>query len=128
MKELEKLRQDIDRIDSEIVRLLNERAKAAIEIGKIKKEEKMVAHVPHRERAIYERLEKENQGPFPGEAIRIVFREIMSASLSLEQPLKVAYLGPKATFTYLACMKQFGVFADLIPVNTIKEVFTGVGG
>src|SRR3972149_9104501 len=126
MKELEKLRKDIDRIDSEILRLLNERANAAIEIGKIKKEEKMAAHVPQRERQVYERLEKENQGPFPNEAIRVVFREIMSASLSLEQPLKVAYLGPKATFTYLACMKQFGVFANYIPVNSIKEVFTEV--
>ncbi len=126
MKELEKLRHEIDRIDSEIVRLLNERAKAAIGIGKIKKEEKMAAHVPQREREIFERLEKENQGPFPNEAIRVVFREIMSASLSLEQPLRVAYLGPKATFTYLACMKQFGVFANYIPVNSIKEVFTEV--
>lgn len=126
MKELEKLRQEIDRIDSEILRLLNERAKAAIGIGKIKKEEKMAAHVPQREREIFERLEKENKGPFPNEAIRVVFREIMSASLSLEHPLKVAYLGPKATFTYLACMKQFGVFADHIPVNSIKEVFSVV--
>lgn len=126
MKELERLRHQIDSIDSEIVRLLNERARAAIEIGKIKKEEKMAAHVPQREREIFERFEKENQGPFPNEAIRVVFREIMSASLSLEQPLRVAYLGPKATFTYLACMKQFGVFANYIPVNSIKEVFTEV--
>lgn len=126
MKELEKLRKEIDRIDSEIVRLLNERAKAAIGIGKIKKEEKRAAHVPQREREIFERLEKENQGPFPNEAIRVVFREIMSASLSLEQLLRVAYLGPKATFTYLACMKQFGVFANYIAVNSIKEVFTEV--
>src|SRR3972149_1338735 len=124
MKELEKLRKDIDRIDSEILRLLNERANAAIEIGKIKKEEKMAAHVPQRERQGYERVLEEKKGAFSYEALRVVFREIMSASLSLEQPLKVAYLGPKATFTYLACMKQFGVFANYIPVNSIKEVFT----
>src|SRR3990172_1954588 len=121
MKELEKLRKDIDRIDSEILRLLNERANAAIEIGKIKKEEKMAAHVPQRERQVYERLEKENQGPFPNEAIRVVFREIMSASLSLEQPLKVAYLGPKATFTYLACMKQFGVLPTISLLTALKR-------
>src|SRR4030066_1227021 len=98
MNELEKLRQDIDRIDSEILRLLNERATAAIGIGKIKKEEKMAAHVPQREREIFERLERENQGPFPNEEIRVCFRKIISASLSLEHPLKVAFLGPKATF------------------------------
>ena len=126
MKGLEELRKEIDRIDTEILMLLNERAKTAVEIGKIKKDEKMAAHVPHREREVYERLEKENKGPFPNEALRVVFREIMSASLSLEQPLRVAYLGPKATFTHLACMKQFGVFANYIPVNSIKEVFAEV--
>ena len=126
MKELEKLRKEIDRTDLEILRLLNERAKIAIDIGKIKKEEKLTAHVPQREREIYERLMKENKGPFPNEVLRVVFREIISASLALEQPLRVAYLGPKATFTHLACMKQFGFFANYIPVGSIREVFSEV--
>lgn len=126
MKEIEKLREKIDMIDLEILNLLNERAKLAIKIGSIKKEKKLSAHVPHREREIYERLEKENKGPFPNEALRVVFREIISASLSLERPLRVAYLGPKATFTHLACMKQFGFFANYIPVNSIREVFIEV--
>ncbi len=126
MKELEKLRQEIDKIDMEMLRLLNQRARTAIEIGKIKKEEKLAAHVPQREREIYERLEKENKGPFPNEALRVVFREIMSASLALEQPLRVAYFGPKATFTHLAAMKQFGFFANYIPANSIREVFAEV--
>ena len=126
MKELEKLRKEIDRTDLEILRLLNERAEIAIDIGKIKKEEKLTAHVPQREREIYERLMKENKGPFPNEVLRVVFREIISASLALEQPLRVAYLGPKATFTHLACMKQFGFFANYIPVGSIREVFSEV--
>lgn len=126
MKDIEKLRKEIDKIDMEILRLLNERARTAIDVGKIKKEEKMTAHVPQREREIYERLLKENKGPFPNDVLRVIFREIMSASLALEQPLKVAYLGPKATFTHLACMKQFGFFANYIPVNSIKEVFAEV--
>lgn len=126
MKELEKLRKEIDRIDMEILNLLNQRAKIAVDIGKIKKEEKLSAHVPQREREVYEKLERENKGPFPNEALRVVFREIMSASLALEQPLRVAYLGPKATFTHLACMKQFGFFANYIPVNSIREVFSEV--
>ncbi len=126
MKELDKLRNEIDKTDMEILRLLNERARLAIDIGKIKKEEKLAAHVPQREREIYERLEKENKGPFPNEALRVVFREIMSASLALEQPLRVAYFGPKATFTHLAAMKQFGFFANYIPVNSIREVFAEV--
>ena len=126
VKELEKLRKEIDAIDMEILRLLNQRARLAIDIGKIKKEEKLSTHVPQREREIYERLEKENKGPFPHEALRVVFREIMSASLSLEQPLRVAYFGPKATFTHLASMKKFGFFANYIPANSIREVFAEV--
>jgi chorismate mutase/prephenate dehydratase len=126
MKELEKLREEIDKIDIGLLNLLNQRTRIAIDIGRIKKEEKMEAHVPQREREIYERLENENKGPFPNEALRVIFREIMSASLSLEQPLRVAYLGPKATYTHLACMKQFGFFANYIPVNSIKDAFTEV--
>ncbi|MFY9269863.1 MAG: prephenate dehydratase, partial [Candidatus Manganitrophaceae bacterium] len=75
---------------------------------------------------ILERLERENPGPFPNEGVRAVFREIMSASLALEQPLKVAYLGPQGTFTHMACLKQFGASAAAIPVNSIKDVFSEV--
>jgi len=122
MKEIEKLRGEIDRMDTEILNLINQRARIAIEIGKIKKEEKAEIHAPHREMEIYERLKKENKGPFPNSALQAVFREIISASLALERPLRVAYLGPKATFTHLACMKQFGISAAYVPVTSIKEV------
>lgn len=74
----------------------------------------------------FERLSKQNTGPFPTDAIRAVYREIMSASLSLEGPQKVAYLGPRATFTHMACMQKFGSSAHYIPVNSIKEVFSEV--
>jgi len=126
MEEINKLRKEIDRIDLQILHLLNERAKIALKIGEIKRKNRLSIHVPQREREIYERLERENKGPFPTEALRVVFREIISASLSLEQPLRVAYLGPKATFTHLACLKQFGFFANYIPVNSIREVFVEV--
>ena len=123
MDEMKNLRREIDGIDSEILKLLNRRAQLAIKVGKVKADRKADIHAPHREREIFDRLEKENEGPFPSEAIRAVFREIMSASLALEHPLRVAYLGPKATFTHLACMKQFGLSANFIPVASIKEVF-----
>jgi chorismate mutase/prephenate dehydratase len=124
--EIDRLRQEIDGVDSEILKLLNRRARVAIRIGKIKAEQKVDIHVPHREREVFERLEKENEGPFPHAAIRAVFREVMSASLALEHPLRVAYLGPKATFTHLACLKQFGLSANFVPVNSIKEIFAEV--
>lgn len=126
MDEIQGHRKEIDDIDSEILKLLNRRAEIVIEIGKVKKNENVEFHSPERERAILDRLEKGNPGPFPNEALRAVYREILSASLSLEQPLRVAYFGPKATFTHLAAMQQFGFSAQYIPVGTIKEVFDSV--
>lgn len=126
MDEIQGHRKEIDDIDSEILRLLNRRAEIVIEIGKVKKNEKVEFHSPEREQEILQRLEKSNPGPFPSEALRAVYREILSASLSLEQPLRVAYFGPKATFTHLAAMQQFGFSAQYIPVGSIKEVFDTV--
>ncbi len=127
-EDLREHRQEIDRIDDQILRLLNERSKSVIEIGKLKKLKDAEAqlHTPAREAAIFERLSQQNTGPFPTEAIRAVYREIMSASLSLEGPQRVAYLGPRATFTHMACMQKFGSSAQYIPVNSIKDVFSEV--
>ncbi|MEY4705074.1 MAG: P-protein : Chorismate mutase [Nitrospirota bacterium] len=126
--DLSDYRKEIDRIDDEILRLLNERSKSVIEIGRLKRQQDSEAnlHTPAREAAIIERLVQQNTGPFPSEAIRPVYREIMSASLSLEGPQKVAYLGPRATFTHMACMQNFGSSAQYIPVNSIKDVFSEV--
>lgn len=126
MSEIEELRRKIDEIDSGILKLLNERAQYVSEIGRIKKSRNAEIHVPKREMEIYQRLEKSNTGPFPNEAVRAVFREIISACLSLEQPLKVAFLGPPATFSHLACMRHFGFSTHYVPVNSIREVFLEV--
>ncbi|MEW6245749.1 MAG: prephenate dehydratase [Nitrospirota bacterium] len=127
-KDLQHYRREIDRIDDEILRLLNERSKNVIEIGRLKKQSDRDAnlHTPAREAEIIERLTRRNPGPFPNEAIRPVYREIMSASLSLEGPQKVAYLGPRATFTHMACMQKFGSSAQYMPVTGIKDVFNEV--
>lgn len=127
-REIQYYRKEIDRLDDEILRLLNERSKNVIEIGKLKKlsDREANLHTPAREAEIIERLIDQNPGPFPNEAIRPVYREIMSASLSLEGPQKVAYFGPAATFTHLACTKRFGTSAQYVPVNSIKDVFDEV--
>ncbi len=122
----DELREEIDRIDNTILDLLNKRASMVIEIGKAKAVTNSDFYVPERESAIYERLLKQNKGPFPNHAIKPVFREIISASLSLEMPLKVAFLGPKATFTHLACVKQFGFSATILPQKDISDVFDEV--
>ncbi len=121
-------RKEIDKIDDEIVRLLNERARHVIKIGKLKKAADSQAnlHTPAREAEILDRLCKTNKGPFSSSALRAVYREIMSGSLALEGPLKVAYLGPRATFTHLACIRKFGSSAQYIPMTSIKEVFNEV--
>jgi chorismate mutase/prephenate dehydratase len=121
-------RKDIDRLDDEILRILNERSQHVIAIGHAKREIDPNAplHTPGREVAIVERLKKQNPGPFPNEAIRPVYREIMSASLSLEGKQTVAYLGPPATFTHLAALRKFGESANCSPVNGIKDVFDEV--
>lgn len=125
-KTLEELRRSIDEIDDRILELLNQRASMVIAVGRLKSRERKEYYVPGREREIYERLTSRNRGPFPNEALKSVFREIMSASLALETPMKVAFLGPKATFTHMAAMQQFGLSAELTPQKSIPAVFEEV--
>ncbi len=126
-KTIKELRQEIDAVDDRILELLNSRAALVIDVGRLKSVKKDEFHVPSREREIYERLAGHNNGPFPNEAIKSVFREIISASLALEAPMKVAFFGPKATFTHLAAMQQFGLSAELVPQKAIPAVFEDVG-
>ncbi len=125
-RKLDGLRNRIDAVDDQILDLLNQRAGLVIEVGKHKADGRQEFYVPHRERAIYERLTAANAGPFPNAAVRRVFREIISASLSLEEPMKVAFLGPSATFTHVASMQQFGLSAQLVPQKSIPAVFDEV--
>lgn len=124
--DLTQFRHQIDAIDDEILDLLNKRAKVVIEVGKAKAGSNKEFYVPSREQAIYQRLTANNPGPFPSDAIRKVFREIISASLAMEQPMKVAFLGPLATFTHAAAMQQFGYSAQLVPQKNISAVFDEV--
>lgn len=125
-KKLSELRQDIDAIDDRILDLLNRRACVAQEIGHAKAGQGLDFYNPGRELAVFERLISRNPGPFPSEAVRRVFREIISASLSLEQPMKVAFFGPSATFTHQAAQKQFGFSAQLVALKSIPAVFEEV--
>jgi chorismate mutase/prephenate dehydratase len=126
MKELDKLRKKIDSIDAEVLDALNRRAEVVLEVARLKRNRKEKFYVPNREQEIIDRLKKLNKGPFPNDALRPVFREIMSASLSLEEPMKVACLGPLATFTHLAALRYFGSSASFLPQDGIKEVFEAV--
>jgi chorismate mutase/prephenate dehydratase len=126
MGEIERLRKEIDDIDNEILRLLNKRAATVIEIAHIKRNERAKFYSPEREREILERLTFINKGPFPNDTLKVIYREILSASLSLEEPLNVACLGPLATYTHLAALRHFGSSASFLPVESIKAVFDTV--
>ena len=129
MEPLVELRKKIDAIDERLLKLLNQRARIVQRIGKLKAGEQVQCHAPDREREIYERLEQLNKAMgehFPQEAVRLIFREIISASRALEAPMQVAYLGPPATFTHMACRQHFGLSTGDVPVGSIKEVFNEV--
>ena len=125
-KEIKGLRGKIDQIDNQILDLLNERAGLVLKIGELKQEGNYAFHMLERECEIYERLMKRNAGSFPTEGIRDVFREILSASLSLEKMLKVVYLGPEATFCHIASLQQFGHSAKFSPAQGIPDIFDEV--
>jgi chorismate mutase/prephenate dehydratase len=125
--QLKPLREQIDKIDDDILQLLNARAEVVLEVGKAKQGRgEQSFYVPSREKAIYERLTAANPGPFPAAAVVKVFREIISASLNMEMPMRVAFLGPSSTFTHMAAMQQFGLSAQLVPQKSIPSVFEEV--
>lgn len=125
-EDLKKLRQKVDKIDQEILELLNQRSKIVVTIGDLKKKNHEEVYAPLREKALLEQLTKSNTGPFPAHALRAVFGEILSASRSLQSPIRAAYLGPEATFTHLATLKYFGKSTELVPEGTIAKVFEAV--
>ena len=122
-QELGRLRDGIDAIDGEVLRLLSERAQLAHRIGEIKHGN---IYRPEREAQVLRRLAAENPGPLPEAAVRTIFREVMSACLALEQPLKIAYFGPAGTFTESAAKKHFGSAPAFTPWSTIDDVFRAV--
>jgi chorismate mutase/prephenate dehydratase len=126
-KTIDDWRVQIDRVDKEILELLNKRAECVAEVGKLKEADRSSVYVASRELEIFERLERQSRGPFPKEAIRTVFREIISASRSVERGVRVAYLGPEATYTHQAGIQQFGRMVEFVAAATIDEIFQAVG-
>jgi chorismate mutase / prephenate dehydratase len=122
-EELGKLREGIDALDGEVLRLLSDRAKLAQRVGEIKHGN---IYRPEREAQVLRRITELNPGPLPDAAVRTIFREVMSACLALEQPLKIAYFGPAGTFTESAAKKHFGSAPTFTSFLTIDDVFRAV--
>jgi chorismate mutase/prephenate dehydratase len=124
--ELDDLRQRIDTVDRAILERLNERARLVASVGRLKQVRGTAVYAAAREREIVEGLRSENPGPFPNAGIAPVFREVISATRSLESAVRIAYLGPEGTFTHLAASRQFGSLAALTGVPSITDVFAAV--
>jgi chorismate mutase/prephenate dehydratase len=120
------LRRQIDRLDDRMLALLTRRARLVQAIGSAKTRTRASVYAPAREKHVLARLVRANRGPLADAHVRAIFGEIISASRSLEQRLRVAYLGPQATYTHLAAMAQFGSAVEFAPSATIAEVFHDV--
>jgi chorismate mutase/prephenate dehydratase len=118
-------RKKIDQIDEKIVHLLDQRAKVVKEIGNDKQKAGMPIYNPSREKQIFDKL-KSHKTAVPKKGLESIFREIISTFRSMEKPMSVAFLGPKATFTEMASIKKFGHAPEFIPLNSVSEVFKAV--
>ncbi|TAN79908.1 MAG: prephenate dehydratase [Gallionella sp.] len=123
-EKLKQFREQIDRLDDELLKLFNQRAGLAQQIGHLK--ENGVVLRPEREAQVLQRLQDSNGGPLSNAAVAQLFTEVMSQCRALEAPLAVAYLGPEGTFTEAAALKRFGSAIQKQPSATIDDVFRAV--
>ncbi len=122
-EQLLNLRNQIDALDDQVLRLLNERARLAQAVGHLKNG---IIYKPEREAQVVRRMQAANPGPLAPESVSAIYKEVMSACRALEQPLTVAYLGPEGTFSEAAAVKHFGHAAIGLPCASIDEVFQAV--
>ena len=123
---LAELRVQIDRIDRDLVNLLNHRSEIAVQIGRIKQASGLDIWSASREEEVYARAFEASQGPLPAETLRFIFRELMSSSRSLQRQLRVACLGPKYSYSHLAAVARFGESVEHVPLGSIAAVFEEV--
>ncbi len=126
MSELHTLREEIDHLDEQLVRLLSARAKVVEDIGRVKRGDGTPVYAPHRERAVLDRIRQLNPGPLSGRTIEAIWREMMSGSFSLEQGLRIAYLGPPGSFSHVAAARHFGSSVTGVETADIDTVFREV--
>ncbi len=120
------LRRELDAVDAEIIAAINRRAELAQRIGACKQNAAQQVFDPERERSVLQHVVANNSGPLGDEAVRAIFRELISATRAVQMPLRAAYLGPEFTFSHLAAIERFGHSTELVPVGTIAAVFEEV--
>lgn len=130
-EDLKNIRDQIDNLDQQIQLLLNQRAACAQKVADAKladvnNSDSVIFYRPEREASVLRKVMARNKGPIGNEEMARLFREVMSACLALEQPMKIAFLGPEGTFTQAAALKHFGHSVKTIPFSSIDEVFREV--
>ena len=123
---LEELRKKINEIDDQLVKLLNERARVVVEIGKLKNKTDKPVYSPDREKDVLARISEANEGPLPDRCLVAIWRELMSGSFVLERPLRIGYLGPGGSFSHTAAMLKFGQSVEYQPLAGITSIFDEV--
>jgi chorismate mutase/prephenate dehydratase len=123
---LKSLRSTIDKLDLQILDLVNKRASLAADIGKVKNDQGSEIFSPAREEEVYQNVLEANKGPLDQATIRAIYREIMSGARALQKVLKVAYLGPDYSFSHLAALERFGQAVEFLHVGSIAAVFEEV--
>lgn len=123
MQGIEKYRKEIDLLDDQILKLLNERMEKVKEIGKLKHTTGTAIYRPEREKEILDRLKLLNKGALNSEAIDAIFLEVFAVSRNLEFPEKIVYLGPEGSYTHQVAESRFGAMGNYIGVSSIEAVF-----
>jgi chorismate mutase/prephenate dehydratase len=123
VSEIELYRKAIDGIDNQLIELLNKRMESVRAIGKLKQTSGTSIYRPEREKEIIDRLKKLNQGPLSNAAIEAIFFEIFAVSRNLEMPEKVAFLGPRGSYTHQVAQSRFGAMGNYISLNSVEAVF-----
>lgn len=124
--ELLRLRDSIDNIDNDIVRMINDRLNVSLKVGELKKQYDNQVLDKYRENEIMQRLCSLNKGPVSDTVLQYIFSVIMSASRELQKPLLIAYLGPEATYTHIAAMRHFNYCGKFLPQLNISDIFAEV--
>ncbi|MGB0768102.1 MAG: prephenate dehydratase [Phycisphaeraceae bacterium] len=120
------LRERIDAIDRQLVKLLNERAEVVVDVGKVKRAGNTPIYVPDREKRVLEQVRSYNKGPLPDKCIDAIYRELMSGSFAIERPLRIGYLGPPGSFSHLAATAKFGQSVEYDRLSDIPLIFNAV--
>lgn len=126
LQHLPGIRVKIDALDKKLVLLLNDRAELVVEVGRLKRAARLPIYAPHREAEVLDKVTKANAGPLPNRALEGVYRELMSGSFSLQQPLRIGFLGPLGSYSHLAAVRHFGSSVAFEDLHEIDGVFTEV--